>query len=108
MRVVRGTFQQTNGEDQLPRGSINGGKVINFWTLYIQGNEIFTNQGTPNTMCRCYHPWVLIRCKLELKQISGSTGYPFLFCYPDIQNELTGYCEWLDDIHWRSYKVEIA
>jgi len=40
--------------------------------------------------------------------MSGSIGYPFLFCYPDIQNELTGYCEWLDDIHWRSYKVEIA
>jgi len=47
-------------------------------------------------------------CVVELKQISGSTGYPFLFYYPDIQNELTGYCERFDGIHWRPYKVEIA
>jgi len=45
---------------------------------------------------------------VELKQISGSTGYPFLFYYPDIENELKGYCEWIGDIHWRTHKVEIA
>jgi len=42
--------------------------------------------------------------KLELKQISGSTGYiRFYFYYPDIENELKGYCEWIGDIHWRTY-----
>ena len=54
------------------------------------------------TKQRCNFLDTVIVFILELKQISGSTGYPFLFYYPDIQNKLTGYCEWLDDIHWRS------